>query len=142
MHFGFKDKANAAAQGEYIREVKDMVVAPINLGLIQQKLPGTAIERAREILRRAEEEGETPKGLEPSDLLTVPDNRFFRKRGQPEWVFQPYDVRGKLLTEGGKPLGPEAYARHLRTVLPPKYVASEEFAKYCREAREARAAGL
>lgn len=142
MHFGFKDKANAAAQGEYMREVKDMVVAPINLGLIQQKLQGTAMERAREILRRAEEAGDFPKGLEPADLLHVPDNRFFRKRGRPEWVYQPYDARGRLMTEGGRPLGPEAYAAHLRTELPPKFTASEEFAKYCREAGEMRGAGL
>ena len=70
----------------------------------------------------------------PEDLLVVPDNKFFRKRGMLEWVFQPYDVAGHLMAEGGKPIPPKKYQAYLKTVLPPKYLASEEFAKYCREA--------
>ncbi len=138
MHFGFKDLSNATAQGEYMQEVKGMVVEPINLALIQQRLPGTPIDRAREILWQAREAGDYPKGLSPKDLLYVADNKFFRKRGMAEWLYQPYDVAGKLLTEKGQPVGPKAYAEYLKTVLPPKFVASSEFAKYCREAEEHR----
>ena len=139
MHFGFKDLPNATAQGEYLQEVKGMVVEPINLALIQQKLPGTPIDKAREILWQAREAGEYPNGLSARDLLYVADNKFFRKRGNPEWLYQPYDVAGKLMTEKGKPISPGAYAEYLRTVLPPKFVASAEFARYSREAVEHRA---
>lgn len=139
MHFGFKDKSNAHAQGEYMGEVKEMVIEPINLALIQQKLPGTSLEKAKEILWQAAQTGDYPKGLEPKDLLHVPDMKFFRKRGNPEWVFQPYDVTGKLMTEKGKPIGPKAYADYLKTVLPAKFVASREFTKFCQEAEAHRA---
>ena len=140
MQFGFKDKPNATAQGEYMAEVRDMVIEPINIGLVQQKLPGTAVEKAREILWQAREAGDYPKGLEPKDLLTVPANTFFRKRGMAEWIYQPYDTAGRLMTEGGKPIPPKAYADYLKTVLPAKFTASEEFTKYCREAEEHRGA--
>ncbi len=138
MHFGFKDKPNATAQGEYIAEVREKVVEPINLALIQQRLPGTSLEKAREILWQARQAGDYPTGLEPSDLLTLPDNKFFRKRGMPEWIYQPYDVAGRLLTEGGEPISAKAYAEYLRTVLPPKFAASAEFGKSRREAEEHR----
>ncbi len=140
MHFGFKDKPNATAQGEYMQEVKGMVVEPINLALIQQKLPGTALDRAREILWQARETGDYPKGLAPTDLVHVPDNKFFRKRGHPDWIYQPYDLSGRLLTEQGRPIGPAAYATYLETVLPPKFAGSNEFGKYCKEAEEHRGA--
>jgi 1,2-phenylacetyl-CoA epoxidase catalytic subunit len=140
IHFGFKDQTNAAAQGEYMAEVKEKVVEPINLALIQQRLPGTTVEKAREILSEAREAGDYPAGLEPADLLVVPDNRFFRKRGMAEWLYQPYDVAGRLLMEKGKPVSPQAYEAYLNTVLPPRFVASVEFDKYCREAEEHRKA--
>ncbi len=141
MQFGFKDKTNAAAQGEYTQEVKEMVVEPINLALIQQKLPGTSLEKAKEILWQVEETRDYPAGLEPKDLLHLSDAKFFRKRGMPELVFQPYDVQGRLMTEGGKSVSPKKYQEYLRTALPAKYLASEEFAKYCREADAHHAGG-
>src|SRR5207247_1510772 len=114
------------AQGEYMQEVRGMVVEPINLALIQQRFPGTAIDKAREILWQAREAGDYAKGLMPKDLLYVADNKFYRKRGMAEWVYQPYDVAGKLLMAAGKPIAPKAYADYLRTVLPARFCASTE----------------
>jgi len=65
-------------------------------------------------------------GVGVGDLLFVPDAKFFRRRGAPEIVLQPYDVYGKLL-----PMSAQEYLDYLGTVLPDRYRATDEFRQYC-----------
>jgi hypothetical protein len=133
--FGFKDKTNATAQAEYIEEVRG-VVTNVNVAMIQERLPGVSREDARAILVEVEKSGDPERGIKPEDVIFVPDAKFFRKRGIEEHVFRPYDVRGRLLTEGGRPYSPEQYIGYLSTVLPAKYVGSREYNKYVHQMNE------
>ena len=140
----FKTLKNAEAQSIYVDEVLGKV-KDANLAIVQAKA-GCKREEAEAILRRIDDKGETVRGIEPRDLLFLPDRRFFRIRGLAEfgdyrmpgsdaagvgYVYFPYDVRGKLLTSGGKPLDRGAYVDYLKTVLPERYMRSRhwEFVK-------------
>ena len=140
----FKTLKNAEAQSIYVDEVLGKV-KDANLAIIQAKT-GCKRDEAEALLRRIEEKGETVQGIASSDLLFLPDRRFFRIRGLAEfgdyrmagsdaagvgYVFLPYDVRGRLLSAGGKPIERAAYVDYLKTVLPERYMRSRhwEFVK-------------
>jgi benzoyl-CoA 2,3-dioxygenase component B len=133
--FGFKDKTNGTAQGEYIEEVRG-VIKNVNVAIIQERLPGTSREEAHAILGEVEKSGDPKRGIKPEDVIALPDTKFFRKRGLEEFVFMPYDVRGQLLTDGGKPLSQEAYLKYLSTVLPARFIGSREYDKFVAQMRE------
>src|SRR5437667_10285188 len=133
----FKTLKNAGAQRIYIDEVLGKV-KDVNLAIIQAKAHCNRPE-AEGILRRVSENGETVKGIVKDDLVFLPDRRFFRIRGLAEYgdfrmpgsdtagvgyVYLPYDVRGNLLLDRGKPIDRGAYADYLRTVLPDPYTQS------------------
>jgi benzoyl-CoA 2,3-dioxygenase component B len=133
--FGFKDKTNGTAQSEYIEEVRG-VVRNVNVGIVQELLPGRSREEAHAVIDAIERGGDTKHGIKPEDLLFLPDTKFFRKRGPEEFVFGPYDVRGQLLSEHGKPLSPDGYLAYLSTVLPARFIGSREYNKYVDQMRE------
>ena len=136
----FKTLKNAEAQSIYIDEVLGKV-KDANLAIIMAKA-GCKREEAEAILRRIVEKGETVRGIARSDLLFLPDRRFFRIRGLAEfgdyrtagsdaagvgYVYLPYDVHGKLLTNGKVILDRGAYVDYLRTVLPERYMRSRHW---------------
>jgi len=140
----FKTLKNREAQVIYIEEVLGKV-KDANLAIIQAKARCSR-EEADAALRRITQKGETVHGLTKDDLLFLPDRRFFRIRGLAEfgdyrnsgsdapgvgYVYLPYDVRGNLLGEPGKPIERAAYVDYLRTVLPDRYMKSRhwEFVK-------------
>ena len=127
--FGFKDKTNGVAQSEYIEEVCG-VIRNTNVAIVQERLPNASREDAHALIDEIERSGDPKQGIRLEDLLMMPDTRFYRKRGPDEIVFNPYDVRGNLLTEAGQPLSSEAYLRYLATVLPEKFIGSREYQKY------------
>jgi len=133
--FGFKDKTNGIAQSEYIEEVLG-VVRNVNVAMVLELLPNTSREDAHRLIDEIERSGDPHQGIKPEDLILLPDTMFFRKRGPEEFVFGPYDLRGQLLTEEGKPLSPDAYLRYLSTVLPPRFIGSREYNKYVDQMRE------
>jgi 1,2-phenylacetyl-CoA epoxidase catalytic subunit len=124
MQFGFKDRNNGVAQSEYYEEVRQ-IIAAVNTEIVRAKVPGISAADARAIATRVRDGGETVSGVSPSDLLFVPDIKFFRARGAGGVVFKPYDVDGRLLGVDGA-----GYLAYLRGVLPEWYVATGEFAKY------------
>ncbi len=133
--FGFKDKTNGIAQFEYIEEVRG-VIRNVNVAIVQELLPGRSREDAHSLIDEVEQSRDTKKGIKPEDLLSLPDAKFFRKRGPEEFVFGPYDVRGELLTENGRPLSPDGYLAYLSTALPSRFIGSREYNKYVDQMRE------
>ncbi|MFY9554789.1 MAG: Phenylacetic acid catabolic protein [Blastocatellia bacterium] len=127
--FGFKDKTNGTAQSEYIEEVRG-VIRNVNVAIVQERLPAISREDAHSLIDEIERSGDPKQGLKPEDLISLPDTKFFRKRGPEEYIFKPYDVRGSLLTENGSPLSPAAYLQYLSTTLPARFIGSREFNKY------------
>src|SRR6266852_305725 len=87
-------------------------------------------EDAHQLIDDIERSGDPKKGIKPEDLVSLPDSRFFRKRGPEEFIFKPYGVNGQLLTEEGRPLSPDGYLRYLSTVLPSRFIGSREYNKY------------
>jgi 1,2-phenylacetyl-CoA epoxidase catalytic subunit len=135
LTFGFKDKINGTAQSEYIEEVLG-VVRNVNVAIVQERIPGMSRPDAHALIDEIERSGDPKQGVQPNDLLLLPDRKFFRKRGPDDLVFRPYDVRGQLLTEEGRELSPEGYLRFLSTVLPSKFIGSREYVKYVEQMRE------
>jgi 1,2-phenylacetyl-CoA epoxidase catalytic subunit len=135
MTFGFKDKTNGVAQSEYIEEVCG-VIRNTNVAIVQERLPGVSREDAHALIDEVERSGDVKQGVGPDDLLMMPDTKFFRKRGPEEIIFKPYDVRGGLLTEGGRELSTEGYLRYLGSVLPAKFIGSREYDKYVAQMRD------
>lgn len=135
LTFGFKDKTNGTAQAEYVEEVRG-VVRNVNVGIVQERIPGIAREDAHALIDEVERSGDPQRGIKPEDLMSLPDGKFFRKRGPEELIFQPYGVRGELLTTDGKPLSPDGYLQYLSAVLPSKFIGSREYNKYVNQMNE------
>ncbi|MEK6289359.1 MAG: Phenylacetic acid catabolic protein [Acidobacteriota bacterium] len=127
--FGFKDKTNGTAQAEYVEEVRG-VVRNVNVGIVQERMPSSSREDAHALIDEIERSGDPQRGIKPEDLMSLPDGKFFRKRGPEELIFKPYGVRGELLTKDGNSLSPEGYLQYLSTVLPSKFIGSREYNKY------------
>ena len=127
--FGFKDRNNGTAQGEYYGEVRE-VLELINVEIARTKVKDMSAPDARSLVREVQDTGESIKGVSPKDFLFVPDPKFYRKRGMEEIIFMPYDVYGNLITDGGKPVNGERYLAYLQTVLPDYFMKTTEFAKY------------
>ena len=133
--FGFKDKTNGAAQAEYVEEVCG-VIRNTNVAMIQEWLPGISRPDAHTLLDEINRSGDPGQGVKPEDVLFMPDTKFFRKRGAEEFLFQPYDVKGELLTEAGKPLSADGYLAYLAKVLPVSFIGSREYNKYVDQMHE------
>jgi len=129
MTFGFKDKTNGVAQSEYYEEVRG-VIRNTNVAMVQERIPNISREDAHALIDEIERSGDPSRGIRPEDLLFIPSITFFRKRGDEEIVFKPYDARGEMLKEDGKPLSPDGYLGYLSTVLPAKFIGSREYDKY------------
>ena len=113
----------------------------VNLAIIQAKARCPR-DDAEAILRRIVEKGETLHGLTKDDLVFLPDRKFFRIRGLAEfgdfrlpdsdaagvgYVFLPFDLHGRMLTNRGKPIERQEYVDYLRTVLPGRYMTSRHW---------------
>lgn len=133
--FGFKDKTNGTAQGEYIEEVRG-VIRNINVAMIQERIPGLARQDAHALIDEIERSRDPKRGIKPEEIISLPDTKFFRKRGFEDFLFMPYDVKGDLLTEDGKPLSPDGYLHYLAGVLPARFIGSREYNKYVDQMRE------
>jgi 1,2-phenylacetyl-CoA epoxidase catalytic subunit len=130
--FGFKPKTNGQAQAEYIAEVEG-IIEGTNIAIVRVHHPNLSPDEARNLIREVQRSGESRRGIRPEDLLVLPDRRFFRRRGPEEYVFQPYDLQGNLITERGQPIAPEKYLEYLARVLPESYLASEDFRRYAEQ---------
>jgi 1,2-phenylacetyl-CoA epoxidase catalytic subunit len=129
VQFGFKDRNNGTAQGEYYNEVRELIEL-INVEIVKTIVGDITAPDARSLVREIQDTGESLKNVSPAHLLSVPDVKFFRKRGAEEIALMPYDVQGNMLTKDGRPLTGDEYLGYLGTVLPDYYMKTDEFVKY------------
>ncbi|MBI3926452.1 MAG: phenylacetate-CoA oxygenase subunit PaaI [Armatimonadetes bacterium] len=121
IRLGFKDKTNLEALQEYLKEVEKLV-RDLNIRYLRARLPQADPETIEAVQGRILEENETVEGVRAEDLLTVPDVRFFRRRGM--YAFQ-------MVSRDGEPFQSlEEYKSHLARHLPESYLAGKDFKFY------------
>lgn len=110
----------------------------INLAVIAAREPHMTYDERKALLAEVRQ-GASRRGMKTEDLLFMPDKKFFRRRGLPDYIYQPYDVHGRLLKdEGGRPIDADAYIAYLRGVLPHKYQATKDWNRYQEHLRSYR----
>jgi 1,2-phenylacetyl-CoA epoxidase catalytic subunit len=137
VEFGFKDKTNGQAQAEYYEEVRQ-IVEHTNIGVLQSRNPKMSPGEARTAIGEILATGDKVANVKPDEIMYQPSIKFFRRRGAEEVAMQPWDLRGDLLTEGGKPVGADAYFKYLEGQLPSKYLTTADWAKYKEHYRKLR----
>jgi benzoyl-CoA 2,3-dioxygenase component B len=137
--FGFKDKTNGQAQGEYVEEVTG-IVNNVNTAMVLERLPGASREEVRQVVAEIQTSGDPKRGVKPEDIVFLPSQKFFRKRGPEEVIFKPYDIHGNKLTREGRPYSSEEYLEFLGKVLPAHYIGTREYEKFVTQMREYHAA--
>jgi len=126
VKFGLKDLSNREAQDLYVQECAKML-DDLSVRYVRARFPDRTREEADEIFARVRA-GETVDGLQPEDLLRLPDRRFFRRRGEP--AFQMVGTHGETFTEV------EKYIAHVLTNLPEAYRASVDVKHWAEMQRE------
>ncbi len=142
VDFGFKDRTNGVAQGQYYDEVVDCV-RDWNCALIQRVYrKDTTYPDAKEIVDVIWETKDNHKGIKYDGILYTPAREFFRKRGLADFVFKPIDLHGSLRTSaGGQAEDVDSYVDYLHTELPEDYFGDPEWDKFETQLREYHAAG-
>lgn len=133
VRFGLKPMKNAPAQQDYHDEV-GKVIGDLNMRFIRARLPHLGPKEAEAARHKLVEERQSEQGIQPEDLLQLPQREFFRRRGVPafQWVGvdgEPYDDLDR-------------YVEHLTRVLPDAYRAGRDFKFYLEVARQVQAGEL
>ena len=116
IRLGLKDHTNRVAQDAYVAECGQML-DDINKRYVRARFPSLARDDADALYARVKEGRGTVEGLSwAEDLLKLPHNGFFRRRG--EFAFQLIGVDGATFTDV------ERYIGHVLTNLPEAYRAS------------------
>ncbi|GIW72158.1 MAG: hypothetical protein KatS3mg102_1700 [Planctomycetota bacterium] len=121
IELGFKDMTNLQALRAYQAELGRMV-EDLNRNYVRARLPELGPEEARALVASIQQHRERQRGIEPEELLRLPDERFFRRRGL--WSHQMWSVDGEPFRDF------EDYRRHLAAVLPEPYLAHRDFGEY------------
>jgi len=122
LEFGFKDLLNGDAMGRYYEEMKVELIDTLNFEILRAREPKTTREEAPKIADRVLASGDAWKGVGRDDLVFLPSEKFYRRRGLHE--FQTYGVHGQKFAKV------EEYLAHLRSVLPEAYVSGPDFKTY------------
>jgi len=130
VKFGFKDMKNGEAQALYVEELKKMV-RDVNARFLRARFPEYGPEQAEQVLAELERTRDVHRGVHFSDLLRVPDVRFFRRKG--ENAFRMTGLDGESYEDA------DAYLRHLAANLNDGYVASRDLRNYAEALREVAA---
>jgi hypothetical protein len=133
VKFGFKDLKNREAQDQYIEEVRRML-RDINTRFLRTRFPGDAPEQIERALVDLERNRSAYRGVQYSDLLRLPDRRFFRRKGEP--AFTMVGIDGESFTDA------EEYLRYLAKNLNEGYVASRDMRNYADALRRVAAGTL
>jgi 1,2-phenylacetyl-CoA epoxidase catalytic subunit len=117
VKFGFKDMNNATAQGEYIEECKQ-VVRDLNLRYVRAKNPKLSRDKASKVV----DSGDGGHGIDPEELLKLPSDKFYRRRGV--YGYQAFDVDGHPIADMKR------LKQHLVDVMPGTYPAGRDMGHY------------
>ena len=115
VRLGLKDMTNRQAQDAYIAECQQML-DDLNERYVRAKRPDLSRDDAAALHARVKRERTGEDGVAWTDLLRLPDRRFFRRRG--DGAFQMWGFDGEELTD------PNAYVAHVASHLPEAYRAS------------------
>jgi len=121
VKFGFKDMKNREAQDLYIEEVRRMV-RDINLRFLRARFPKHSLETVESVLDTLERDHGRHDGVAWTDLLRLPDARFFRRKGEPAWTM--VGAAGESFADA------DTYLRYLATQLADGYMASRDMKLY------------
>jgi 1,2-phenylacetyl-CoA epoxidase catalytic subunit len=130
IRFGFKNMKNAEAQAQYYEECEKMA-ADLNQRYLRARLPKLSPGEAESLAARLSSERGRVKGISQEDLITLPDARFFRRKGEPAWTM--VGTRGERFADA------DAYVAHLKTHLPEPYLAGRDMKQYVDTLRDVAA---
>jgi len=126
VRYGLKPMKNAEAQGQYYDEVGKLV-HDVNSRYVRARLEELDRNQALAALA-ALEGGDSAHGIQPEEILRLPDRRFYRRRGVP--AFEQVGVDGETFD------AVEDYIGHLRAQLPESYLAGRDFRDYVEATRQ------
>jgi len=115
VRLGLKDMTNRQAQDAYIAEVQQML-GDLNERYVRARRPDLSREDAAALCARLTAERGSEGGIAWTDLLRLPDRRFFRRRGDGAFDLVGFD--GERFDDA------EACIRHVAAHLPEAYRAS------------------
>jgi benzoyl-CoA 2,3-dioxygenase component B len=116
VRLGLKDKTNRQAQDEYIAECEQML-DDLNVRYLRARYPQKGRDEVDAIYTRLKSDRGRYDGVSwDEDLLKLPHNGFFRRRG--EHAFQMIGFDGRTFDDV------EAYVEHVVRHLPEAYRAS------------------
>jgi 1,2-phenylacetyl-CoA epoxidase catalytic subunit len=121
VRFGLKPMKNSEAQAQYVDEIGKLV-RDLNVRYIRAIDETLSPTEADALLDRLLAEGGTLNGIDAADLLRLPHNDYFRRRGVP--AFKMVGVDGETFTDL------RSYLQHLVRTLPDSYRASRDFKDY------------
>lgn len=133
VKFGFKDMKNDEASSAYHDELKKMV-RDVNSRYVRARFPEYSLDKAEQVLDELERSRGTHHGVSWSDLLRVPDKRFFRRKGV--HAFEMVGIDGEAFADV------EDYLRYLAKNLNEGYVASRDMKLYADALRKVAAGQL
>ena len=121
VRMGLKPQKNRQAQQEYYQEVSKLL-RDLNVRYVRARLEKLSAKEAQTVLDTLERERGTVQGIAWDDLLQMPHEAFFRRRGVP--AFELTGVEGESYDTV------DDYVAHLRKVLPESYLAGRDFMDY------------
>lgn len=121
VRFGLKPMKNGEAQQAYVEEV-EKVVEDLNVRFIRARLPEIKPGEARAILQKVIDERSKVQGISYEDLVHLPNQAFFRRRGVPAFELVGWDGENFATAED--------YLLHLTDHLPDAYRAGRDFKQY------------
>jgi hypothetical protein len=121
LSFGFKDMKNREALDMYVEEVGRMI-RDINMRFLRARFPGYAIEKCEQVLDDLIQTRGKHEGVGYDDLIHLPDNRFFRRKGENAW---------KMIGVDGESFDDmKTWMTYLSKRLPEPYMASWDLKMY------------
>jgi len=130
VKFGLKPMKNREAQAQYYEEV-EKVVRDLNLRYLRARLPHLDASTAPAALETLERDRGAFEGVRFEELLRVPDQLFFRRRGEPA-----FEMVGR---DGERFDDVDAYLAHLLRTLPDGYRATRDFQDFVASLRRVAA---
>ena len=100
----------------------------LNQRYVRARVPRLSPEEAESLVSRLLADRSKSEGISWDDLLTLPDRRYFRRKGEPAWTM--IGTRAETFDDV------DAYVRHLAQTLPDPYLHSRDMRQYVETLRD------